>query len=175
MPRHIRVAGYGELVRLIYCHTYQKIQIANGNTRIQQGIPRTARQVQSELRPATDLNGRSPRAQSATLSVSIEPYSGGTVITVDYRALTSLQDRMAGLYHDIYDNLNALSAQVESLLTTWEGAAAEGFEQTVRAWQNSAADLHQRLAELHNMVGAAHDNQARTVRSNSRIWAGRRT
>jgi WXG100 family type VII secretion target len=97
------------------------------------------------------------------------------VITVDYTALTNLQGRMAGIYHDIHDNLNTLSAQVDRLLTTWEGAAAEDFEQTVRSWQDAAADLHQRLAELHNMVGTAHDNQARTVRSNSRIWAGRRS
>jgi WXG100 family type VII secretion target len=96
------------------------------------------------------------------------------VITVDYTALTNLQGRMAGIYHDIYDNLTTLSEQVERLLDTWEGSAAESFTQTVRSWQDAAADLHQRLAELHNMVGTAHDNQARTVRSNSKIWAGRR-
>jgi 6 kDa early secretory antigenic target len=106
--------------------------------------------------------------------VTSKSYSGGDVITVDYTALTNLQSRMAGIYQDIEQNLTTLAEQIERLRTTWEGAAAEGFQQSVQAWQNAAADLHQRLADLHNMVGTAHDNQARTVRSNSRIWAGRR-
>jgi len=100
---------------------------------------------------------------------------GADVITVDYAALTSLQSRMGGIYRDVEQALATLSGQVEQLLTTWEGAASEGFQQTVRSWQTAAADLQDRLAQLHNMVGTAHDNQARATQRNTRIWAGRRS
>lgn len=95
------------------------------------------------------------------------------MITVDYTALTAFQGRMRDIYADIEQHLDDLAAGIDNLATLWEGAAAEGFQKTIQSWQGSAADLRDRLAELHNMVGVAHDNQAAVVRSNTGIWAGR--
>jgi WXG100 family type VII secretion target len=93
------------------------------------------------------------------------------VITLDYAAMSALQGRMAGVYRDTETTLNSLKQQVEAVSRLWEGAASEGFQQTVRDWQQAAADLQDRLAELHNFVGRAHDNQAAAVASNTRIWS----
>lgn len=97
------------------------------------------------------------------------------MITVDYSVLTDLQGTMRETYDAIEENLASLSSQVDAVVAVWEGAASDGFQQTVRSWRDAAADLQNQLAELHNMVGRAHDNQAATVRSNSKIWAGRRS
>jgi WXG100 family type VII secretion target len=91
-------------------------------------------------------------------------------LTVDFGALTGLQSRMSGIFKQVEEQLTALSEQVNSLLSIWEGAASEGFQRTVASWQASAADLQDRLAELHNMVGTAHDNHARAVQTNTAIW-----
>jgi WXG100 family type VII secretion target len=113
----------------------------------------------------------------ATLLVGwalVDSTLGGDVITVDYAALTGLQGRMRELYAEIEQALASLATDIDNLRTTWEGAASDGFHDTVRAWQAAVADLHQRLAELHNFVGTAHDNQATAVRSNTSIWTRRR-
>lgn len=97
------------------------------------------------------------------------------MITVDYGALTDLQASMRETYEQIEQNLGSLSAQVEAVVAVWEGDASDGFQRTVQSWRDAAADLQSQLAELHNMVGRAHDNQAVTVRANTKIWAGRRS
>jgi WXG100 family type VII secretion target len=85
------------------------------------------------------------------------------------------QGRIRGVYQQIESALTDLATRVDQLTELWEGAAAEGFLATVRSWRQSAADLQERLAQLHNMIGQAHDNQATAVASNVRVWsAGRR-
>jgi WXG100 family type VII secretion target len=93
------------------------------------------------------------------------------VITLDYAALGDLQGRMRHIYQDIETNLSDLKQQVETVSKVWTGAASDGFQGSVRTWLQSAADLQERLAELHNFVGRAHDNQASAVASNTRIWS----
>lgn len=93
------------------------------------------------------------------------------MITVDYAALGSFRGRMQEIYQDIETHLTDLQQQVEAVSEIWEGAASEGFQDTISDWQQSAADLQDRLAELHNFVCRAHDNQAAAVASNSRIWS----
>jgi WXG100 family type VII secretion target len=97
------------------------------------------------------------------------------VIVVDYAEVAASQARIRGIYGQIESALADLATRVDQLTELWEGAAAEGFQATVRSWRQSAADLQERLAQLHNMVGQAHDNQASVVASNVRVWsAGRR-
>ena len=92
------------------------------------------------------------------------------MITLDYAELGDLQGRMRAIYLDIETNLSDLKQQVETVSRTWIGSASDGFQDSVRSWLQSAADLQDRLAELHNFVGRAHDNQASAVASNARIW-----
>lgn len=97
------------------------------------------------------------------------------MIVVDYAEVTAFQDRLRGIYQQIETALADLDGEVDQLARLWEGAAADGFQSTVRSCRASAADLRDRLAQLHNMVGRAHDNQAAVVASNVNIWtAGRR-
>lgn len=93
------------------------------------------------------------------------------MITLDYAALGDFQGQMRQIYQDIETNLSDLKQQVETVSKIWSGAASDGFQGSVRTWLQSADDLQERLAELHNFVGRAHDNQASTVASNSRIWS----
>ena len=97
--------------------------------------------------------------------------NGGSVITLDYAELGDLQGRMRAIYQDIETNLSDLKQQVETVSQIWTGSASDGFRDSVRSWLQSAADLQDRLAELHNFVGRAHDNQASAVASNTRIWS----
>jgi early secretory antigenic target protein ESAT-6 len=91
-------------------------------------------------------------------------------LTVDFDALIGLQAKMSGIFEQVEEQLAALSKQVNNLLSIWEGAASEGFQRTLASWQADAADLQDRLAELHNMVGTTHDNHARAVHANTAIW-----
>ena len=88
-------------------------------------------------------------------------------IMVDYAEVLAFQGRLGDIYRQIDSELAELSTRVEELTRVWEGAAAEGFWDTVREWQASATDLRERLAQLHDMVGRAHDNQAAVVASNT--------
>ena len=91
-------------------------------------------------------------------------------LRLDFHELRSAQQTMGETHRRIDELLSSLSAKVDALAHDWEGAASEGFQRTVRDWHTAAADLQDRLAELHNMVGTAHDNHATVVRSNTAIW-----
>jgi WXG100 family type VII secretion target len=93
-------------------------------------------------------------------------------LKVDFQELRSAQRVMAETHHRVDELLSSLSTQVNALTQEWEGAASDGFQRTVREWHAAAADLQDRLVELHNMVGNAHDNHATVVRSNTAIWRG---
>lgn len=93
------------------------------------------------------------------------------MITLDYAALGDMQGRMREIYQSIEIGLDDLKQQVETVSQLWTGKASDGFQDSVRTWLRSAADLQDQLAELHNFVGRAHDNQASVVASNTRIWS----
>jgi WXG100 family type VII secretion target len=96
------------------------------------------------------------------------------VIVVDYARLTEFQAALRAIHQEIDTTLTELADQLDTVGATWTGAASDGFQDTMSSWNQGADDLRDRLAELHNMVGRAHDNQARAVRSNSAIWRARR-
>ena len=83
-------------------------------------------------------------------------------IMVDYAEVLAFQGRLGDIYRQIDSELAELSTRVEELTRVWEGAAAEGFWDTVREWQASATDLRERLAQRCEALLGTAVNRATT-------------
>ncbi|MGH3855919.1 MAG: WXG100 family type VII secretion target [Pseudonocardiaceae bacterium] len=91
-------------------------------------------------------------------------------LVVDFAGLRDAQDTIARAHAEIEEQLTGLGTVIDRLASAWQGQAHDAFHRNVAQWRASAAVLHDQLAELHNMVGVAHDNHAVAVVTNSAIW-----
>lgn len=66
-----------------------------------------------------------------------------------------------------------LLAQLTGLQSSWNGAAATAFQDTVNQWRTTQQLVEQSLASIHQALGAAAQQYVDVEQANLRLFASR--
>ena len=71
----------------------------------------------------------------------------------------------------INGNLEDLKQQLQPLVTDWEGASSEAYQQAQLRWDRAAAELNEVLGQISVTVRQANDRMSQINTSAARSWA----
>ena len=91
-------------------------------------------------------------------------------INATFGELDKLVDTINETGSNMEGLLDDLARRLRSLTEMWEGAASEGFQNTLSQWFTSADDLRDVLRRLERIVRTTHANYRNALVTNARMW-----
>jgi WXG100 family type VII secretion target len=105
-----------------------------------------------------------------------EGLRGGSVVTLflrfDVDQLLSRSDQLISSCALVENCIETLQPGMRRLAMGWEGAAADGFQNHVRAWQEAQQRLLDDLRELREALEGAAQNYRTAEDTNVLMWSG---
>jgi early secretory antigenic target protein ESAT-6 len=92
-------------------------------------------------------------------------------ITVDFAMMDGLAGDIQTQASTLESTLEDLKSRLAPAIAQWDGGTSEGYQAVQRAWDESAADLQQVLAQIATAVRAAGEAFAQGERQNASRWS----
>ncbi|HEY0638411.1 MAG TPA: WXG100 family type VII secretion target [Pseudonocardiaceae bacterium] len=92
-------------------------------------------------------------------------------IKVTFGELASAQGNISSTVNHVNQQLADLKSFLAPMVSTWDGAAAETYNQLQRQWDTSAEELNRVLAQIATAVGTANDAYQQAESTNQNRFA----
>ena len=91
-------------------------------------------------------------------------------MVVSFAALQEAEREIGRCADRVRGELDDLAADLAPLTASWQGAAAEAYQEHMREWRAAAADIADVLGRVAGMVRTAESNYRSAVSTNKSMW-----
>jgi early secretory antigenic target protein ESAT-6 len=92
-------------------------------------------------------------------------------IRVNFGSLEGGQAGIMATHGTLVSTLDDLEANLQPMLSTWDGEAREAYFRCKQEWDSAAEAMSQTLQQIGQLVGNAHQNYTAAERSATNNWA----
>lgn len=89
------------------------------------------------------------------------------VVKVTFGELAAAQSNISSTVNAVNGQLDDLKSFLAPMVSTWDGAAAQSYNDLQRQWDAAAAQLNQVLAQIATAVGTANDHYQQAEHANT--------
>lgn len=90
------------------------------------------------------------------------------VVKVAFGELAAAQGNISSTVNAVNGQLDDLKAFLAPMVSTWDGVAAQTYNDLQRQWDTAAAELNQVLAQIATAVGTANEQYQQAEHANAR-------
>jgi WXG100 family type VII secretion target len=91
-------------------------------------------------------------------------------VLVTFAALAEAAQTIQSTYSNLNSRLDDLKSQLQPVVQTWTGSAAEGYQVQQNKWNQAQEDLSNVLKAIGQAVENAHDAYQSTENANTKSW-----
>jgi WXG100 family type VII secretion target len=91
-------------------------------------------------------------------------------ILVTFAELANAAQTIQTTSNNLNQKLDDLKSMLRPIVESWQGQAADNYQQQQAKWDSSQSDLNQVLQAIGKAVESAHDAYSQTETQNAQAW-----
>ncbi|WP_030015803.1 WXG100 family type VII secretion target [Curtobacterium sp. S6] len=91
---------------------------------------------------------------------------------VDSEIIATKTSEARGFMERISSEVNALTASLQDLQSSWTGTASAQFQEVVASWRRTQSQVEESLGQINQALASAGMNYAETEAANASMFAG---